>query len=114
MASLTIDVDLPPGVKITSYSRFEDGHGIEVEWPLPERCRCEKCGHEQTSPTSSSKRAPQVDSGTSTSGTSPLFGSIRLPSIAVGGAITASTSFPRSNAKTCPTHTASSSSYCGR
>ena len=32
MASLTIDVDLPPGVKITSYNRFEDGHGIEVDW----------------------------------------------------------------------------------
>jgi transposase len=47
MASLTIDVDLPPGVNITSYSRFEDGHGIEVDWPLPERCECEKCGHEE-------------------------------------------------------------------
>ena len=47
MASLTIDVDLPPGVRITSYSRFEDGHGIEVDWPLPEQCLCEKCGHEE-------------------------------------------------------------------
>jgi transposase len=47
MASLTIDVDLPPGVTITSYDRFQDGHGFEVSWPLPERCRCEKCGHEE-------------------------------------------------------------------
>ena len=47
MASLTIDVDLPPGLKITGYDRFEDGHGIEVDWPLPERCQCEKCGHEE-------------------------------------------------------------------
>ena len=47
MARVTIDVDLPPGVKITSYDRFQDGHGFEVSWPLPERCRCEKCGHEE-------------------------------------------------------------------
>ena len=47
MASVTIDVDLPPGVKITSDDRFQDGHGFEVSWPLPERCRCEKCGHEE-------------------------------------------------------------------
>ena len=46
MASLTIDVELPPDVKITGYGRVQDGHGIEVTWPLPERCRCEKCGHE--------------------------------------------------------------------
>jgi transposase len=59
MASLTIDVDLPPGVKITSYSRFEDGHGIEVDWPLPERCQCEKCGHEQTAQIEF-KTTPQV------------------------------------------------------
>jgi transposase len=59
MASLTIDVDLPPGVRITSYSRFEDGHGIEVDWPLPERCRCERCGHEETAQIEF-KTTPQV------------------------------------------------------
>jgi transposase len=59
MASLTIDVDLPPGVRITSYSRFEDGHGIEVDWPLPERCRCEKCGHEEAAQIEF-KTTPQV------------------------------------------------------
>jgi transposase len=47
MARVTIDVDLPPGVKITSYDRFQDGHGFEVSWPLPEPCRCEKCGHQE-------------------------------------------------------------------
>jgi transposase len=47
MASVTIDVDLPPGVKITSYDRFQEGHGFEVSWPLPELCRCEKCGHQE-------------------------------------------------------------------
>ena len=35
MASLTIDVELPPDVKITGYGRVQDGHGIEVSWPLP-------------------------------------------------------------------------------
>ena len=46
MASVTVEVDLPPGVKITAYERHQDGHGFEVRWPLPERCRCERCGHE--------------------------------------------------------------------
>ena len=46
MASVTIEVDLPPDVEITGYERHRDGHGFEVRWPLPERCRCERCGHE--------------------------------------------------------------------
>ena len=46
MASVTIDVDLPPGVEITGYDRHQDGHGFEVRWPLPDRCRCQRCGHE--------------------------------------------------------------------
>jgi transposase len=46
VASVTIEVDLPPGVEITGYDRHQDGHGFEVRWPLPERCRCERCGHE--------------------------------------------------------------------
>jgi len=46
MASVTIDVDLPPGVEITGYERHQEGHGFEVRWPLPERCRCQGCGHE--------------------------------------------------------------------
>ena len=46
MARITIDVDLPPGVEITGYQRYQDGHGLEVRWPLPARCRCEKCGHD--------------------------------------------------------------------
>ena len=28
------------------YRRYQDGHGLEVRWPLPARCRCEKCGHD--------------------------------------------------------------------
>jgi transposase len=47
VASVTIEVDLPPDVEITAYERHQDGHGFEVRWPLPERCRCERCGHEE-------------------------------------------------------------------
>ena len=46
MASVTIEVDLPPGVEITAYERHQEGHGFEVRWPLPESCRCERRGHE--------------------------------------------------------------------
>jgi transposase len=46
MATVTIDIDLPPGVTVTSYQRQGDGHGFEVSWPLPERCRCDRCGRE--------------------------------------------------------------------
>ena len=35
-----------PEVEITGYQRYQDGHGLEVRWPLPARCRCEKCGHD--------------------------------------------------------------------
>jgi transposase len=46
VARITIEVDLPPGVEITGSERHQEGHGFEVRWPLPERCRCERCGHE--------------------------------------------------------------------
>jgi transposase len=47
MASVTIDVDLPPGITITSYERHSDGHGFEVSWPWPDRCRCDRCRTEE-------------------------------------------------------------------
>ena len=46
MASITIDIDLPDGVEITGYERHAQGHGFEVTWPWPERCCCQRCGHE--------------------------------------------------------------------
>jgi transposase len=46
MATITLDVDLPPDVTITGYQRHGDGHGFEVSWPLPDRCRCGRCGRE--------------------------------------------------------------------
>jgi transposase len=46
MATVPIDIDLPPGVTVTGYQRHGDGHGLEVSWPLPQRCRCDRCGRE--------------------------------------------------------------------
>jgi transposase len=46
MAAITIDVDLPPDVTITAYRRHGDAHGFEVSWPLPTRCRCDRCHRE--------------------------------------------------------------------
>jgi transposase len=47
MASIMLEMDLPEGVTVSSYERVGDGHGFEVAWPLPERCRCQRCGHEE-------------------------------------------------------------------
>jgi transposase len=46
MSAVTIDVDLPDGVTITAYHRLPDGHGFEVDWPWPDRCRCDHCRRE--------------------------------------------------------------------
>jgi len=35
------------GVELLGYERWGDGHGFEVKFPLPDFCRCEKCGHEE-------------------------------------------------------------------
>ena len=45
MASITIEVDLPEGVSVESYQRHDEAHALEVGWPLPEVCTCERCGH---------------------------------------------------------------------
>jgi transposase len=47
MAEITVDLDLPDGVRIRGYERYEEGHAFEVEWDWPARCRCETCGQEQ-------------------------------------------------------------------
>jgi len=47
MASITIDVDLPPEVTISAYQRHGNGHGFEVSWPWPSRCRCDRCRREE-------------------------------------------------------------------
>jgi transposase len=48
MATVTIDIDLPPDITITAYERYGDGHGFEVSWPLPTHCRCDRCGRLET------------------------------------------------------------------
>ena len=60
MATVTIDIDLPPGVTVTSYQRHGDGHGLEVSWPLPARCRCDRCEHEDTTSLEFTKRVQVV------------------------------------------------------
>jgi transposase len=45
-ASVTIEVDLPEGVALLEYERHGDGHAFHVGWPLPDLCRCDRCGHE--------------------------------------------------------------------
>ena len=47
MAEVTIEVDLPEGVRLRGYERYEEGHAFEVDWVWPEHCRCETCGQEQ-------------------------------------------------------------------
>jgi transposase len=46
MTTISIDIDLPPGVTVTGYERLGEGHGFEVAWPLPARCRCDHCRRE--------------------------------------------------------------------
>jgi transposase len=47
MASVTIDIDLPEGVTITSYQRLGEAHGFEVDWAWPQHWCCPRCGYEE-------------------------------------------------------------------
>jgi len=47
MARVTIEVDLPPDLTLIAYQRHGDGHGFEVSWPLPTRCRCDHCRRDE-------------------------------------------------------------------
>jgi transposase len=47
MASITIDIDLPEGVTVTSYHRLGEAHAFEVDWAWPEQWCCPRCGHEE-------------------------------------------------------------------
>jgi transposase len=47
MPAVTIEVDLPPDLTLTTYQRYGDGHGFEVSWPLPTRCRCDRCHRDE-------------------------------------------------------------------
>ena len=60
MAAVTIEVDLPPDLTITAYQRHGDGHGFEIAWPLPNRCRCDRCHYEDAAHLEFSDRATVV------------------------------------------------------
>lgn len=45
MTSITFEMDLPEGVTVESYQRHDEAHALEVSWPLPDVCTCERCGH---------------------------------------------------------------------
>jgi len=47
MASVEIELDLPPEVELRGYERIEEGHAFEVDWSLPDMVRCEKCRRSQ-------------------------------------------------------------------
>jgi len=46
MTPVTIELDLPPDLTVVAYQRHGDGHGFEISWPLPSRCRCDACHRE--------------------------------------------------------------------
>ena len=113
MARITIDVDLPPEVEITGYQRYQDGHGLEVRWPLPARCRCEKCGHDDVAHIEF-KTIPQAIRDLNLSEPS-CFWIYQAPFHRCAAVLTTgSTLSPRSNARTYPTLIASSSSCSAR
>jgi transposase len=45
MASVEIDIDVPPNVYIRGYERIAGGHTFEVDWPYPAQITCERCQH---------------------------------------------------------------------
>jgi transposase len=47
MANVTIDIDLPEGVTLTSYQRLGEAHAFEVDWAWPQHWCCPRCRHEQ-------------------------------------------------------------------
>lgn len=47
MAIIEIDIDPPPGIHLRGYERIDGGHTFEVDWPLPQEIRCERCQHTQ-------------------------------------------------------------------
>jgi len=44
--AVEIEVDLPEGVTVRGYERHRGAHVFEVDFDLPTRCTCPKCGHE--------------------------------------------------------------------
>ena len=45
--NVEIELDVPDGVTIRGYERHEGAHVFEIDFDVPERCRCSKCGEER-------------------------------------------------------------------
>ena len=46
-ATVELELDVPEEVSILGCERHGDSFSFEVDWPWPERCACDQCGHEQ-------------------------------------------------------------------
>jgi transposase len=46
-AHVEIELDVPDGVTIRGYERHEGAHVFEIDFDVPERCTCSKCGEER-------------------------------------------------------------------
>lgn len=44
--NVEIELDVPDGVTICGYERHQGAHVFEIDFDLPERCLCGKCGEE--------------------------------------------------------------------
>jgi transposase len=44
--NVEVELDLPDGVTIRGYERHEGAHVFEVDFDVPQHCRCPKCGQE--------------------------------------------------------------------
>jgi transposase len=47
--AVEVEIEVPDGVTIRGYERHQGAHAFEVDFDLPARCRCPKCGHEAES-----------------------------------------------------------------
>ena len=50
LARVTLAVDWPPDLRRTASQRQGQGHGFAVSWPLPTRCRGDRCPSAEEAP----------------------------------------------------------------
>ena len=104
--------NLSPEVEITGYQRYQGRDRLEVRWPLPVRCRCEKCGHDDVAHIEF-KTSPQAIRDLNL-WEQPCFWIYQAPFHRCAPSILRQHIIPRSNARTYPTLIASSSSCSAR
>src|SRR5690242_18607930 len=44
--NVEVELDLPDGVRICGYERHQGAHVFEIDFDVPQRCTCPKCGGE--------------------------------------------------------------------